>query len=453
MRCRNQRFQMSNPDAHSSERHESALYSGTVARGINVPVLIRDDSSAIRIQGTPFIDSESLKSTSVGSSQIPRGFYFPSQDEVLHVQERTNTSLRFVKECSQVRNYADMAEQALTDNLALTQPNGAILAAGSPYYAFVWPRDTAFNAVAYAVYGYDDEAIAALEYVLACADPSGLMQARYMPHTPGEVPDERGYQHDGLGFILWAIAEVIQIIPQSKCQKFLSQYEEQIVLCAHALCGLVDARGIPLPSQDYWEIDVDATTLGVISAVAAGLRGASWIAQCMKNKQLASHLKFAEKKVRDAMRREWAPRGYQRFADGGGMDTAVCFILPPFQEANFKSGEFFPGAVTAWERAEHLLRLVNGGYKPGESWGDGKTAWTPEAGFFALSASYCGRSDVAHRILMWLMHYRTRHGSLPEKVSSEKKPAAAAPLALTNSLVLLTIARMAGVSLPEIKYS
>ena len=58
----------------------------------------------------------------------------------------------------------DLVAQALLDLRGLTQPNGAVAAAPDEPWAYAWPRDNAFVAVAYAVSGHPDDAWRTLRF-------------------------------------------------------------------------------------------------------------------------------------------------------------------------------------------------------------------------------------------------------------------------------------------------
>ena len=103
--------------------------------------------------------------------------------------------------------YSDLLRTAVIDMQTLTRPNGAVISAWPQPWRYVWPRDAAFVATAFA---HDDQ-LAQSERVLLFlqqVEPaSGVFQARYLPDGSG-VPDARGEASDSTGLVLWAVAEL-----------------------------------------------------------------------------------------------------------------------------------------------------------------------------------------------------------------------------------------------------
>ena len=75
----------------------------------------------------------------------------------------------------------DAASRALLDLRMLTLPNGASTASWYGSWNYMWPRDGAFTAAAFAVTGHGDDAQRVLYFLARAQDHGGLWAARYRP--------------------------------------------------------------------------------------------------------------------------------------------------------------------------------------------------------------------------------------------------------------------------------
>jgi glucoamylase len=87
--------------------------------------------------------------------------------------------------------------------------------------------------------------------------------------------------------------------------------------------------------------------------------------------------------------------------------------------------------------------MPNGGVRPGTAWNHDRSAWTPEESLFALAAAGFGDRRAADARLNWLGRHRTSVGTIAEKVGPDGEPLSVAPLAWTDALVVLTVAKLA----------
>src|SRR5690625_6104930 len=84
---------------------------------------------------------------------------------------------------------AGVAESAIQDLWVLTDQLPAPVAAWTPHWRYVWPRDAAFCAVALARSGHAETALDVLEHLQPPQHPDGGLEARHGPGTPQRPHD------------------------------------------------------------------------------------------------------------------------------------------------------------------------------------------------------------------------------------------------------------------------
>ncbi|SJZ58526.1 hypothetical protein SAMN02745673_00833 [Marinactinospora thermotolerans DSM 45154] len=405
---------------------ETRLYADGVVTGADgAPLVVPPHGALRRLPDTPFLDP--------ASGTLP-GAARPGPAEVARAAAETAAATL----PGAGTRYAAMARTAFVDIRALLYPNGALVAAASPYWHYVWPRDAGFCAVALCLGGRHGDALRALRYVCGLQEPDGTWQARYLPDGSGRVPDRRGTQLDGIGWTLWALWVWAATAPARTVAAELADMLATVRAAADAMSAAVDpGTGLPRPSQDYWERDVDEATLGTAAPLLLGARAAADLLGRAGDGAAAARCARVRDLLRDGIRRHFAPLDFPRRVGGGGRDASVAFLLPPFSPME-------PGPHAAWRRTLAALRLANGGVGGGEEWADTRTAWTPQVSLFAMTAAATGERHLAEGLLTWLEERRTRLGALPEKVTEDGRPAAVAPLALTGASVLIALASLEG---------
>jgi GH15 family glucan-1,4-alpha-glucosidase len=319
----------------------------------------------------------------------------------------------------------------------LVRPGGAALAAQTPYWAYVWPRDASFVAAALAVTGHRAEAAEVLGFLARSQRPDGTWPAR--SHPDGRpVTDGRPSQLDAAGWVPWAAWLASD---RGRDRRLAERLWPSVRAAADVAAGSLDAAGLPPAGADYWERREHAPTLGTAAALGVGLRAAS---------QLAGRLGHADRRAAwsqaagrlDLAVREWfGPTGYQRHPHGGGPDAAVVWLAPPFAPPDPVVGA---AVAAAWRRLG-----AGGGAVPGLPW-RGSDPWTPATASFALAAMAGGDRPAAEARLGWLLDHRTSLGAFPERVGRDDgAPRSVAPLAWTHAIVLLTlVSRGGGVPIP-----
>ncbi|WP_460336927.1 glycoside hydrolase family 15 protein [Actinoallomurus acanthiterrae] len=328
----------------------------------------------------------------------------------------------------------EAAGRALLDLRMLTLPNGASTASWYGAWNYVWPRDGAFTAAAFAATGRDSDAQRVLYFLARAQAPTGLWAARYLPDGTA-VADGREVQLDSLGWVLWATWFLYEKDPAAAN---LDTLWPMVRRAADRAASALRADGLPPPSPDYWERSPSreqtphAATLGVCGPMLAGLRAAAALATARSDADAARRWDRAADRLAAGIDRRFAPYGYPRSPiRGGAVDASIAFLAPPFATPE-------PGVLAAVARIRDRLRLPYGGAVPGEVFG-ASAAWTPETGLFALEAAAIGDRFGVRDWLGWLITHRTSLGSFPEKVDDNGQQAGVAPLGWTSALVVLAL--------------
>jgi GH15 family glucan-1,4-alpha-glucosidase len=326
-----------------------------------------------------------------------------------------------------------MVVRAMLSMRALTLPNGAVAAAWHPHWDYTWPRDASFVCAAYAATGHHDDAYRVLSYLDRIRPARGPWQARYLLDGSGDVPDDRGTQRDGGGWVAWSTWLTTTTDPDAtRARRRTQRLWRMVVQAAETLsASLHPATGLPRRSADYWERPESEVTLGIAAPSLLGLRAAAALACRVGEHRRAERWMRSARQLDAAIADSFGVKGYPRVRSSAGMDTAVTFLAPPFAPAR-------DDVRAAVARANERLRLRNGGVSPGEDWKDDHIAWTPETALFALASANSGDRSVAAGHLEWLDAHRTGLGALPEKVLDDGSPAAVAPLAWTAAVTVLT---------------
>jgi len=327
-----------------------------------------------------------------------------------------------------------MIRRALLDLHLLTTSQGAATAGRSRMWRYVWPRDAAFVAAAFARTGHRDDALAVLEYLQRMPFGSQGFEARYLPDGSGAVPDTRGPELDGAGWVLWASGQLAAAEPDPAARRaIVTRLAPMIERCsAFTLRVTRQGRVLPPASKDYWEVPEQTVTLGVAAPLLAGLQASMRLHLALADTAAAETDAVAADRLAATIRARFGP-GYPRRPGGDRRDAAIAFLLPPFVE-----GTPDPALLGAWRAVQIEAARPAGGLAPGAGWKDDGVSWTPETALFALTAAATGDRPTAQRWLTWLAAHRTAQGALPEKVLADGSPAAVAPLAWTAASVVLT---------------
>lgn len=336
-------------------------------------------------------------------------------------------------------SFAALGEAALLDLRALTLDDGAALAAASPKWRYVWPRDASFTAAAFARTGHVDDARDVLGFLARVQEDDGSFHARYLPDGSG-VPDDRGLQSDGVGWVLWATDVVLEETPPAERRQVAAELRPLVDAATEHALSLVDGEDpLPPPSSDYWEVEPTALTLGTAGPLLAGLEAAADVYAAAGDTARATEATLGAARLRMAVERSFGSQGYPRHVTGGARDASTAFVLPPFQP------EPLAGADVAWRASVTEMLRPAGGLAPGAGWREDGISWTPQTTLYALTAASSSEpEDVAdaEEWLRWVDDHRTASGAIPEKVLADGAPAAVAPLSWSSALVVLALVEL-----------
>jgi len=328
----------------------------------------------------------------------------------------------------------DMIAAALLDLHVLSRPYGVPVAGWSGPWRYVWPRDSALVASAFARTGHLADAERIIDFLQQVQPESGLFQARYLPDGSG-VPDHRGVELDGLGWALWATEQVAAELNGGERTAFVQRHHKLLDRSMDAaLRAINDPSSLPPPSADYWEVKEKRLTLATAALVCTGFESSGQLYRILGDLDQADAATAAAARLRTAIKINFGHQGYPRHLGGSSRSTdlGVDFLLPPLSTDQDQT------VVRAWERAAVVMARPAGGLAPGGSWRSDGVSWTNVTASRAMTAAFIGRRDEAMARLRWLDQHRTAAGSLPEKILRDGQAASVAPLAWTAAAVVIT---------------
>jgi glucoamylase len=334
----------------------------------------------------------------------------------------------------------DMVAVALLDLHVLSRPHGVPVAGWSSPWRYVWPRDSALVAAAFARTGHIGDAERILDFLQQVQPDSGLFQARYLPDSSG-VPDDRGVELDGVGWALWATAQVAAELAEDERAAFVGRHRMLVDRSTEAALNSIDnGSALPAPSADYWEVKEHRLTLATAAMVCAGLESSADLYGILGDDHQARVASAGATRTRTAITTNFGRDGYPRHLGGrsDSTDLGVDFLLPPTTSGVDQN------VLRAWEQAPLFMARPGGGLAPGGSWRRDGVSWTNVTASRAMTAAFIGHRDEAMARLHWLDQHRTAAGSLPEKVLPNGQPASVSPLAWTAAAVVITADQLSG---------
>ena len=329
---------------------------------------------------------------------------------------------------------SDLVVAGLLDLRVLSRAYGVPVAGWSAAWRHVWPRDSALAAAALARTGHSGDAERIVAFLGRVQPASGVLAARYLAGGEGE-PDTRGTQLDGLGWALWATAQVAAALPSGERPDFVRRHAVLLDRSAAAARAAIDnPRTLPPVSPDYWEVPERRLTLSTAALLATGLESAARLYAVVGDDEARATAADAATRLRTVVLDRFGPDGFPRHLGGraDSVDLGVSFLLPPF------SARAEPVVLDVWRQAGPAMARPAGGLAPGGSWRRDGISWTNATATYALTAAAVGERHSAQAWLGWLDRHRTPAGSFPEKVLANGRPASVAPLAWTAAAVVLT---------------
>jgi glucoamylase len=293
-----------------------------------------------------------------------------------------------------------MYRRSLLTLFALTdRETGAVAAGARDGWAYVWPRDAATAALAYAAAGLDREARKVARFLRGLPlEAAARFTGRGAP-VPG-----RGPQGDAAGWI--AVASRAAGLPAPE----------------------PPAPGAWRDRPDYQE-GSDGTYLGnALAASAARYQGVDGpISGHMDTKSAHRPPGYLGAFV--------TPRGLVRSAGdpGSGLDSAAAWAVRPFGVR-----ALYPAARRT------LLRLLRQGTRfgitPGEGWSGGDDPWSAPTAAAAWALAALGGRAAALHALGDLRRAATPAGDLPERVDATTGvPRSTTPLAWSHAFTVLAL--------------
>ncbi len=288
-----------------------------------------------------------------------------------------------------------MYERSLLVLRALTdRDSGGVVAGARDGWAYVWPRDAAAAAIAYAAAGYEREAVLTTRFLLGL----GLEHAARF-HGDGSPVPGREAQGDAIG---WAAAA--------------SRAAGLIGSARHA--AKVLAGGGPVPWRDradYWEGD-PGDYLGNALASRADVS------------EFSRHI-WGENSDTPS-----GP-GLVRVAGDpeSGLDPAAAWAVRPFSQPRLYSA-----ARATLNRLSSQSTPY--GITPGEGWTGGDDPWSAPTAWTAWSLAALGERRQALRLMQALRRSATPAGALPERVDAETGvPRSTTPLTWSHAFAILAL--------------
>jgi glucoamylase len=271
--------------------------------------------------------------------------------------------------------------RALTD-----RRTGAVAAGARDGWAYVWPRDAAAVAIAFAAAGYASEAERVARFLLGL----GLEEAARF-HGDGSPVPGRAAQGDAIGWVA-AASQATGIIGRAR----------------HA--ARILASGGPIPWRDradYWEGE-PGDYLGNAIASADGPKTSL----------------YGVKSARRLVRQLGDP--------DSGLDSAAAWAVRPFSQPRL-----YPAVR---ETLGHLTAdRTRFGITPGEDW-PGNDPWSAPTAWTAWSLAALGERRQALQLMNALRRSATPAGDLPERVDGRTGvPRSTTPLAWSHAFAILAL--------------
>jgi hypothetical protein len=275
--------------------------------------------------------------------------------------------------------------------------NGAVAAGARDGWAYVWPRDAAATAIAYAKAGYRPEAELSTRFLFGLE----LEQAARF-HGDGSPVPGRSAQGDAIGWVAAAAKAAGLIGSESNVAKILG-------------------GGSPIPWRDradYWEGEPGDYLGNAISA---------------------------RTDVSEFSRHIWGENSDTPWGLGlvrvsgdseSGLDPAAGWAVRPFSQPRL-----YPAVRATLNRLNSQGTPY--GITPGEAWPGGGDPWSAPTAWTAWSLAALGERHEALRLMGALRRSATPAGDLPERTDAETGvPRSTTPLAWSHAFAILALRQL-----------
>jgi glucoamylase len=357
----------------------------------------------------------------------------------------------------------------------LTDNHGGIIAAndsdllqfGRDTYSYVWPRDGARAAYAFARAGYIDTPRAFFKFCADVLTEEGYLLHKYNPdgsfgsswhpwyaHGQAQLP----IQEDGMGSVLWALWQSFAGHNDLECVKEF--YYPLIVRIADFLEAYRLDNGLPKPSYDLWEERFGVHTF-TTAAVYGGLVAAANFAESFGERALATKYQKAANQMQEAALQILYSARMNRFArsldpDTGQLDLTVdaslfgtfTFGLRPADDPMIVSTiqaveerltvRTDVGGIARYEKDRFCSVTDDFGRVPGNPW-IVCTLWLAQ--YEIARAQTAAQLEPAATILSWVAQQARPTGVLPEQLHPfENRSISVCPLAWSHAEFIITVA-------------
>jgi GH15 family glucan-1,4-alpha-glucosidase len=372
-------------------------------------------------------------------------------------------------EISQLYTQSLLILRTLADN------HGGIIAAndsdllqfGRDTYSYVWPRDGARAAYAFARAGYVDTPRAFFKFCADVLTEEGYLLHKYNPdgsfgsswhpwYARGRA--QLPIQEDGMGSVLWALWQSFAGHHDLECVKEL--YYPLVIRIADFLEGYRMDNDLPKPSYDLWEERYGIHTF-TVCAVYGGLVAAANFAESFGEQGLATKYKTAADQVREAALQLLYSRSANRFArsldaDTGQLDLTVDAslagifsfgVLPPEDAMVVSTMRAIEerlavrtdvGGIARYEKDRFCCVTDDFGRVPGNPW-IVCTLWLAQ--YKIAAAHTTAQLEPAAKILKWVVRQAHPTGVLPEQLHPfENRSISVCPLAWSHAEFVITVA-------------
>jgi hypothetical protein len=325
--------------------------------------------------------------------------------------------------------------------------SGAIVSGARERWAYCWPRDSVFAAVALDLAGKHGEAARLYRFLARARGPGGAWEARYW--ADGQpVGDRRPPQLDAPGFVAWGAWVHRRLSPDGS--RFARDYYPTVREAAAQILASLDPQlGLPGPGYDANEAGPPCFSAANAAVCFGGLRAAARLAEEAGKPEDARRYRQAAERIRTGVERFlWDP-GRGRFRrtcrpESLGLDPYMAWLGAPF--GIFPVGD--PKVRATVDALRAGLRQRGGLYR-GLVRSVGEDVWLHQNAIMAGYLHESGDRAEAERIAALLAAAATPFGTLPERIDgSTPQPTSTTPLAWAHAMYVILAWQRAGHPLP-----